>query len=179
MGIAVGDYDNSGRWSLFVTNFAEEYNNLFRNEGNHFTDVAFKSKTGASSLPYVGWGTEFVDLDNDGWQDIIVGNGHVYPQLDKGSPWRFGRVPAAPPAVQERGRRHIRGNRGSPGTGAHHGARQPRCRIGGFDNDGRVDVVIADLDGSPQVLHNQVRRRRQLVDCSAQGCREEHYRRRG
>ena len=56
MGVAVGDYDNCGRFALFVTNFSEEYNNLFHNEGDHFTEMAFRSKTGAVSLPYVGLG---------------------------------------------------------------------------------------------------------------------------
>ena len=83
MGVAVGDYDNSGRFSLFKTNFAEEYNNLYRNDGAHFTDVSFRSRTAASSLPYVGWGTAFLDYDNDGGLDIVAVNGHVYPQVDQ------------------------------------------------------------------------------------------------
>ena len=83
MGVAVGDYDNSGRLSIFVTNFSEEYNALYHNDGDHFTDVSFRSRTAATSLPYVGWGTAFFDYDNDGWLDLIVVNGHVYPQLDQ------------------------------------------------------------------------------------------------
>src|SRR5204863_123617 len=82
MGVALGDYLNSGRLSVFVTNFSEEYNDLYRHDGDHFTDASFLSKTAPSSLPYVGWGTAFVDYDNDGLLDIIVVNGHVYPQLD-------------------------------------------------------------------------------------------------
>ena len=83
MGVAVGDYDNSGRFSLWVTNFSEEYNALYHNEGDHFTDVSFRSKTAAISLPFVGWGNALFDYDNDGLLDGIVVNGHVYPQLDK------------------------------------------------------------------------------------------------
>ena len=83
MGVAVGDYDNSGRFSLWVTNFSEEYNALYHNDGDHFTDVSFRSKTAAISLPFVGWGNAFFDYDNDGLLDVIVVNGHVYPQLDK------------------------------------------------------------------------------------------------
>ena len=83
MGVAVGDYENAGRFSLFSTTFAEEYNAFYRNAGSYFMDWSFRTKTAPSSLPFVGWGTAFLDYDNDGWQDIIVGNGHVYPQLDQ------------------------------------------------------------------------------------------------
>jgi len=83
MGVAVGDYDNSGRLGLFVTNFAEEYDALYHNEGDHFGDVSFASKTAAPGLPFVKWGTSFFDYDNDGFLDIVVANGHVYPQVDQ------------------------------------------------------------------------------------------------
>ena len=156
MGIALGDYNRTGRFSLFVTNFAEEYNALYRHDGAHFTDVSFRSKTAASSLPFVGWGTTFFDYDNDGWLDLIAVNGHVYPQLDKarlgasagyrqralfyrnkgdGTFDEVGRTLGGPFAVE-------RVSRGSA--------------VGDLDNDGRLDVVINDLDGSPQVLRNEV-----------------------
>jgi enediyne biosynthesis protein E4 len=72
MGVAVGDYNRTGRFSVFVTNFSEEYNALYRHDGEHFTDVSFRSRTAASSLPFVGWGTTFFDYDNDGWLDLVV-----------------------------------------------------------------------------------------------------------
>ena len=104
MGVAVGDYDNSGRFSLFKTNFSEEYNDLYHNDGDHFTDVSFRSKTAPSSLPYVGWGTAFLDYDDDGLLDIIAVNGHVYPQLDKA------RLGASAPYRQRRLLYHNRGD---------------------------------------------------------------------
>src|SRR5918994_1291198 len=83
MGVAVGDYLRNGRFSVFVTNFADEYNTLYRNDGDYsFTDVSFAAGVAQSSRPYVGWGTSFFDLDNDGWLDLLVVNGHVYPQID-------------------------------------------------------------------------------------------------
>jgi hypothetical protein len=156
MGVAVGDYDNSGRQSLFITNFAEEYNALYRNDGSYFTDVSFRSKTAASSLPYVGWGTAFFDFDNDGWLDIIAINGHVYPQLDQA------RLGASAPYRQ---RKLLYRNLGD-GTFEEVAARLAPLLMedrvsrglaqGDLDADGRLDLVINDLDGSAQLLRNEL-----------------------
>ena len=171
MGVAVGDYDRSGRFSLFKTNFAEEYNNLYRNDGTHFTDASFRSKTAASSLPYVGWGTSFFDYDNDGWLDLIAVNGHVYPQLDQA---RLGA------SAGYRQRKLLYRNRGD-GTfdevAARYGAvltdeRVSRgLAVGDLDDDGRLDVVINDQDGSPQVLRNELAGRRALAAREARRAR--------
>jgi hypothetical protein len=156
MGVALGDYLNSGRFSIFVTNFAEEYNALYRHDGDHFTDVSFRSKTAPSSLPYVGWGTAFFDYDNDGWLDLIVVNGHVYPQLDQA---RLGA------SAGYRQRKLLYRNR-RDGTfdeiAAQFGQVMTDARvgrglaIGDLDNDGRLDVVVNNLDGSPELLHNEL-----------------------
>ena len=83
MGIDFGDYDHSGRFSYFVTHFAEQPNSLYHNLGEKgFDDVSWTSGVGQPSYPYVGWGTAFFDMDNDGWLDIFVANGHVFPQVD-------------------------------------------------------------------------------------------------
>jgi hypothetical protein len=156
MGIAVGDYDLSGRLSLFVTNFSEEYNNLFHNDGAHFNDLSFRSKTAPASLPLVGWGTAFLDYDNDTRLDIIAVNGHVYPQLDKA------RLGASAGYRQRRLLYHNRGDGTFDEVAAQFGpvlAEERVSRglsIGDLDNDGRIDVVINDLDGAPQVLHNEL-----------------------
>src|SRR3989475_7398293 len=156
MGVALGDYLNSGRLSLFVTNFSEEYNDLYRNDGDHFTDASFRSKTAPSSLPYVGWGTDFFDYDNDGLLDIIAVNGHVYPQLDKA------RLGASAGYRQRKLLYHNRGDGTFDEVAAQFGSvlsdeRVSRgLAIGDLDNDGRLDVVINDLDGSPQLLHNEL-----------------------
>ena len=155
MGVAVGDYDNSGRFSLFVTNFAEEYNALYHNDGDHFTDVSFRSKTAPSSLPYVGWGTAFFDYDNDGLLDLMAVNGHVYPQLDTS------RSGAAAGYRQRRLLYHNNGDGTFDEVAAQAGPvlmeeRASRgLAVGDLDNDGRLDVVINDLDGGPQVLRNE------------------------
>ena len=154
MGVAVGDPRNRGRFDLFVTNFSEEYNALYQDDGDYFTDVSFRSGSAATSLPYVGWGTAFFDYDNDGWLDLIAVNGHVYPQLANA---KLGA------SASYRQRRLLYRNRGD-GTfeevAAAAGAPLTEERVsrglavGDLDDDGRLDVVINDLDGKAQVLHN-------------------------
>jgi hypothetical protein len=156
MGVAIGDYDNSGRFHIWVTNFAEEYNALYHNEGDYFSDASFSSKTGAVSLPYVGWGNALFDYDNDGLLDLIVVNGHVYPQLDKA------RLRAAAGYRQRKLLFHNRGDGTFDEVAAKYGLALMEDRVqrglaaGDLDNDGRIDVVINDLDGSPQLLRNEL-----------------------
>ena len=156
MGVAVGDYDLSGRFSLWVTNFSEEYNALYHNDGSHFTDASFRSRTAAVSLPFVGWGNAFFDYDNDSLLDLIVVNGHVYPQLDKA------RLRASAGYRQRKLLYRNLGNGTFEEVGPRYGPtlndeRASRgLAVGDLDNDGRLDVVINDLDGSPQVLHNEL-----------------------
>ena len=156
MGVAVGDYEHRGRFALFVTNFAEEYNALYRNDGDHFTDVSFRSRTAASSLPYVGWGDAFFDYDNDTWLDLIAVNGHVYPQLDKV------RLGASAGYRQRKLLYHNRGDGTFDEVGAKSGTAFTEERVsrglavGDLDDDGGIDIVINDLDGAPQILHNEV-----------------------
>ena len=156
MGVAVGDYDNSGRFSLWVTNFSEEYNALYRNSGDHFTDASFQSKSAAISLPLVGWGNAFFDYDNDGLLDMIAVNGHVYPQLDKA------RLRASAGYRQRKLLFHNRGDGTFDEVGPAYGPvimeeRVSRgLAVGDLDDDGRLDVVINDLDGSPQILRNEL-----------------------
>jgi hypothetical protein len=156
MGVAVGDYDHSGRQSLYVTNFAEEYDAFYRNEGGHFADVSFRTRTAPSSLPYVKWGTSFFDYDNDGLLDLIVVNGHVYPQVDQ--------VPMGASAGyrQRKLLYHNRGKGEFEEVAARFGAvmTEPRVgrglAVGDLDDDGRLDVVVNNLDGPAEVLHNEM-----------------------
>jgi enediyne biosynthesis protein E4 len=147
MGVTVGDYDHDGRLDLFVTNFADEYNTLYHNGGkNSFTDLSYAAKVAAVSLPYVGWGTKFFDYDNDGWVDLFIANGHVYPQL---------------PGYRQPRLLH-RNNRDGTFTlvSADFGAVLTEIRasrgvaFGDIDDDGDVDLIVADLDGPPQLLRN-------------------------
>ncbi|MFN2532522.1 MAG: CRTAC1 family protein [Pyrinomonadaceae bacterium] len=148
MGVALGDYDHDGRLDLFITNFDDDYNTLYHNDGSgSFTDVSYAAKVAPVSLPYVGWGTWFFDYDNDGWVDLLVVNGHVYPQL---------------PTYRQRNFVHHNNRNGTfDEVGAELGVPFTEKRtgrgaaFGDFDNDGDVDVVINNLDGPPQLLRNE------------------------
>ena len=84
MGIAIGDYMHTGRMSLLISHFDNEYAAFYRNDGGmNFTDVSIPTGIGRGTKGYVGWGDAFVDFDNDGWLDIFIVNGHVYPQVDQ------------------------------------------------------------------------------------------------
>jgi hypothetical protein len=154
MGIAIGDYLHSGRFAIFVTNFADEYNTLYRNNGNYdFTDVSMAANVAQASRPYVGWGTGFVDLDNDGWLDLLVVNGHVYPQIDT--------LPSGAKYRQPKLLHMNQGNGTFCDASQQAGAAlsEPRvsrgAALGDLDNDGQIDIVVNDLDGPPMILHNE------------------------
>jgi hypothetical protein len=153
MGLAIGDYDHSGRPSIYVTNFADEYDTLYKNDGNYdFHDVSYKSGVALPSLPWVKWGDAFFDLDNDGWLDLIAVSGQVYPQM--------GGLPGA--GYQQPKILNInQGNGTFCDASQQAGAALQEKRvsrgvaIGDLFNDGNVDVVIEDLDGPPMVLRNK------------------------
>ena len=151
MGVTVGDYDHDGKLDIFATNFAQEYNVLYRGQGsNMFSDVS--NASGFLNQPYVSWGTKFFDYDNDGWLDLFVANGHVYPQVD-----------AAKLDAGYRQRKLLyRNNRNGKFSeeAAQHGEALMEKRtsrgvaFGDIDDDGDVDLIVNDLDGAPSLLRN-------------------------
>lgn len=153
MGLAVGDYDNDGRVDFHITNFSDDSNVLYHNDGEgNFTDLTFQAGLGEPTIPFLGWGTSFVDYDNDAWLDVFVVNGHVYPAADSnqwGTSWaqqpllfrnlkngKFERVGAAPGSALATA---------WPGRG---------LAVGDLDADGRQDLVINNIDAKPAVLRN-------------------------
>lgn len=168
MGLAVGDYLHNGRPSLFVTNFSDEYADLYRNDDAwSFTDVSYKSGVALPSLPYVKWGTAFFDADNDGWLDLIVVGGHVYPQVDtlpSGARYRE-------PKVFELNQKDGTFCDATEQAGA--ALRIPRVSrglaVGDLFNNGNVDVVVEDLTGAPMLLRNSGLPGRHWVSFELQG----------
>jgi enediyne biosynthesis protein E4 len=153
MGLAVGDYDNDGKPDFYVTNFSDDSDTLYHNEGEAlFNDVTFTAGCGAPTIPFLAWGVGFIDFDNDGLKDVFVANGHVYPQVDKydwGTTWaqrpllfknRNGKSFDLAPAATGSGLAVVKSARGAA--------------FGDLDNDGRVDVVLNNCDDAPTVLRN-------------------------
>jgi hypothetical protein len=153
MGLAVGDYMNNGLVDLLVTDFSDDFKALYHNDGEaSFTDVADHAGIVQMAVPFVGWGDGFVDYDNDGWKDIMMINGHVYPQVDQHDwgttfaerPLLFhnshdGTFDYVPP-VKGSGLAVLTSGRGAA--------------FGDLFNDGKIDVVINPIDGPPVLLKN-------------------------
>ena len=155
MGIAVGDYNHDGRVDFYITNFSDDYNTLYRNDGDaSFSDVSSRAGIANLTIPFLGWGTGFLDYDNDGWLDLFVANGHVYPGVDNhdwGTTWaqrplllhnlngtKFAEVPPATGS----GLAVVKSARGAA--------------FGDLFNDGHIDVVTNNMDSTPTLLRNVV-----------------------
>jgi enediyne biosynthesis protein E4 len=153
MGIAVGDFQNNGMLDVFNTTFSDDYKPLYRNEDDaNFTDISYHIGLGEITVPFLSWGDAFFDYDNDGWKDLMMSDGHVYPQADKynwGTSWkqrpmlfhnlqgkRFENVPA----VEGTGLADVIAGRG--------------MAVGDLFNDGKIDAVISVMDGHPVLLRN-------------------------
>ena len=153
MGIAIGDYNHTGRPSLYVTNFSDENDLLYRNDGNwNFSEVSFPSGAALPSLPFVKWGTAFADIDNDGWLDLITANGHVYPQVDTLPSGAGYREPKLLQMNQKDGTFCDASDQAGPALKEKRVSRG--VAVGDLFNDGNMDVVISDLDGAPMILKN-------------------------
>src|SRR5258705_4924267 len=156
MGIAVGDYNRDGKVDLYITNFSDDYNTLYRNDGEGgFTDVSSQAGIVNLTLPFLGWGTGFLDFDNDGLLDIFVANGHVYPEVDK-TDW--GTTYKQRPLLF----RNVDGQKFQevpPATGSGLAVVVPArgAAFGDLFNDGHVDVVLNNMDTTPTLLRKVVK----------------------
>lgn len=155
MGVGLGDFDGDGWLDLVKTNFADDYPNLYRsNDGVFFEDICVRAGL-ASNPQYVGWGVEFVDLDNDGWQDIFQANGHVYPELD--------RQTKVLETYNQRNLvyRNLEGKRFEDVTAmAGDGLLQSRssrgAAFGDYDDDGDIDALVMNMGARVSLLRNDL-----------------------
>jgi len=152
MGLAVGDYDNDGRVDFHITNFSDDSNTLYHNDGDdNFTDLTFQAGLGEVSIPFLGWGTSFLDFDNDGWLDLFVVNGHVYPAVDAHQ-WGTSYAQQALLFRNVKGKFERVG--APPGSALANAWPGRGLAAGDLDDDGRIDLVINNLDAKPVVLRN-------------------------
>jgi enediyne biosynthesis protein E4 len=153
MGVDFGDYDHRGLLDIFVTTFADQPNALYRNLGAQgFDEVSSTSRIGPPSFPLVGWGTAFFDMDNDGWLDIFVANGHVYPQMDNA----VHSAPYRQPMLLYRNNRDGTFDEVSAqaGLGAVPPASRRGAAFGDIFNNGNIDIVVLNVGEPPSLLLN-------------------------
>jgi hypothetical protein len=154
MGVALGDYLHTGRFSIFISHFSDEYAVLYRNDGDmNFTDESYASGVAAKTTPYVQWGDAFLDWRNTGWQDILVVGGHVYPQVDTGEVGTKYREPMLLFENQRDGTFKDISKMAGPAIQTPRVGRG--VASGDLFNDGRMEIVVETLDAEPVVLQPQ------------------------
>jgi enediyne biosynthesis protein E4 len=154
MGIAVGDYENNGHVDLVNTTFSDDYFVVFRNDGTGtFEDVSYGVGVAEPTIPFVGFGDGFLDYDNDGWKDLLFVNGHVYPAVDKQPGWGMSYA-QRPLLFRNTGKGRFEVVPAVEGSGLAVTAVGRGAAFGDLFNDGKIDVVINNLDGAPVLLRN-------------------------
>ena len=152
MGVDAGDYDGDGRMDIFTTNFVEDYSTLYHNDGESgFSDISNVSGLAAPGWTFLKWGTAFVDFDNDGRPDIFIANGHIYPEIEgKGFGQTFGQRNQLFENLGEGRFSEVRDETLDKIMKVSRGA-----AFADLDGDGRVDIVVNNLDDQPTVLLNR------------------------
>ncbi|MGA2647465.1 MAG: CRTAC1 family protein [Candidatus Sulfotelmatobacter sp.] len=152
MGVDWGDYLHEGRLSMIVTNFVEQGSTLYHNlDKENFADVSVRAKLLRPTYPFVSWGTAFFDMDNDGWLDLFVASGHVYPQVDTiagGTPYRQ-------PMLLFRNHRDGTFDDVSQALATMPPQSRRGAAFGDINNDGNVDIVVLNVGEPPSLLLNR------------------------
>jgi enediyne biosynthesis protein E4 len=154
MGTTIGDYDGDGRLDIFKTNFSDDTSTLYHNNGDGtFTDATFAAGLGLYTQ-YLGWGTMFFDFDNDSWPDLILANGHVYPEVDK---YHLGSSYAEPRILYHNNGNGTFSEVAAAGPGITTPISSRGLAVGDLWNDGQMSVVVSNMNTAPSLLVNDIR----------------------
>ncbi len=152
MGVDMGDFDRDGKLDFAITDYADQPKGLYLNRGDlGFTDITYSAKISRSSLPYVSWGTGFIDFDNDGLPDLLIASGHVYPDVDTVKSVKY-----REPILLYRNRGDRTFYEVASSAGLNDGPMQSRRGVafGDINNDGKIDMVIFNVGMPPSVFLN-------------------------
>jgi hypothetical protein len=169
MGVDAGDYDGDGRLDLFVTHLDLELNRLYRNTGSGiFEDATFRSKVGSRNFRMSGFGTRFIDYDNDGWRDLFIANGHVLDNIER---FHADTAYREPKTMY----RNVRGSFEDVTAKLGPAMLEPRvgraAAFADFDNDGDIDVLVTNNGQAPQLLRNDGGNRKHWLQLRLVGVR--------
>jgi len=168
MGVDAGDFDHSGHLSLFTTNFSGDINTLFRsNRDGTFSDQTGSLGLGAPSLLRLGWGTGFIDYDNDTWLDLFVANGHLYPEVDR-LDYKYLQAKLL---FRNMGDGRFLETTKKAGADLSRPSGGRGVAFADFDNDGDVDIVVTNIDGFPELLRNDGGSRKHFLSLRLVGTR--------
>jgi hypothetical protein len=169
MGVAIADYDEDGNIDILKTNFSDDIPNLYHNNGDgSFDDQVYQSGLGAHT-EYLGWGIHFVDVDNDGLKDILIVNGHVYPDVDQTKLLARYKQPRL--LYWNVGSGKFKDLSNTSGLGLTTPWTSRGSALGDLDNDGSLEVVINNLGGRPSLLKNYgTHGNWLLVNCAGTRC---------
>ena len=167
MGVGVGDYDLDGHLDLFKTHFAEDANGLYHNDGKGNFDDLTRSSRVAVDTRYICWGAGMVDLDNDGYPDLFVSTGNVYPEVERKLPQYANKTPRT--VFRNLGNRTFEelSQEAGPGVTDAHCSRG--CAFGDFDNDGDLDILIVNMNEPPSLLRNDMKAKRNWIKVKLEG----------
>ncbi|HXY04754.1 MAG TPA: CRTAC1 family protein [Terriglobales bacterium] len=167
MGVGVGDYDLDGHLDLFKTHFADDANGLYHNDGKGNFDDLTRSTRLAVETRYICWGAGIVDLDNDGYPDLFLVSGNVYPEVERKLPQYPNKTPRA--LFRNLGNGTFEELAEQAGTGVTEPHCSRGCAFGDFDNDGDIDILIVNLNEPPSLLRNDLQMKQNWLKVRLEG----------